>query len=104
MGSPRLTSVYVETSPLSTTLFVLFLKKSDKKFKSFPDMTFCFRLKIIPLCHTLSNVFYVSRMMLLTPNPSSNDLYILCVTDKHWLTQELTSLKLPDAAKLGDLL
>ena len=34
----------------------------------------------------------VSRKTLLTSNPSSNDLYISCVIDKSWLTQESPGL------------
>ena len=56
-------------------------------------MPFCFNLKIIPSCYTLSNAFNISRKLLRTSNPSSNDLYISCVIDKSWLTQVSPSLK-----------
>ena len=58
-------------------------------------MPFCFNLKIIPLCQTLSNAFEISRKMPLTSNPSSKDLHISCVIDKCWLIQESPGLK-PD--------
>lgn len=45
----------------NTTLCCLFLRKSDNKFKSLPDISFCFKLKIIPSCHTLSYTFNISR-------------------------------------------
>ena len=63
-GTPVLTLVDVETCLFKTTLCFLFLKKSHDKFKSSPDMSFCFNLKVIPFCHTLLNAFDVSRKTL----------------------------------------
>ena len=88
-----MTLVHVETCPFKTTLGFLFLEKSHNKFKSSPNIPFRFNLKIIPSCHTLSNAFDISRNTLLTLNSSSNDLYISCVLEKRWLTQEFPGLK-----------
>ena len=69
-GTPTLTLVHVETCTFKTTLCFLFLKKSHNKFKSSPNMSFGFNLKIIPSCHTLSNAFDIlSRKTFLTANP-----------------------------------
>ena len=72
--------VYIETCPFKTALCSLFLQKSHNKFKSSADMLFCFDLKIILSCQTLSNTF-VCRKALLTLNPSLNDLYISRIID-----------------------
>ena len=68
-GAPALTSVQEEVCPLETTLCFLFLKKFDNKFKRLPDMPFCFNLKIIPSCHTLSKALNMSRNTLRTSKP-----------------------------------
>ena len=78
-GTPALRLVHVETCPFKTALCFLFLKKSHNKFKSSPNMPFCFNLKMIPSCHTLSNAFDISRKTLLTSNPSSNDFIYLFI-------------------------
>ena len=60
-----------------------------------PEMPFCFNLKIIPSCQTLSKALDISKKTLLTSNPSSNDLEILWVIDNNWLILESPCLK-PD--------
>ena len=72
----QLPSFHQEYVKFSTTRCFLFDKKSIIKFKSFPDIPFCFNLYIKPLCHTLSNALEVSRKTPLTSFPLSNDLYI----------------------------
>ena len=52
-GTPSLTSDQEEVCPLRNTLCFLFLKIFDNRFKSFPDIPFCFSLKLRPSCHTL---------------------------------------------------
>ena len=56
-------------------------------------MSFCLNLKIIPSCHTLLNVFDISRKTLLALNPSSKDLHILRVVDKIWLKLKSPGLR-----------
>ena len=51
--TPVLTLVHVETCSFKTTLCFPFLKKLHYKFKSSPDMPFCFNLKITPPCYEL---------------------------------------------------
>ena len=89
-GNLALTLVHVKTCLFKTTLCFMFLKKAHNKFKSSPDMPFCFNLKIIPSCHTLSNDFDITRKTLLTSNTSSNDLYFKCVIGKSWLKQGIS--------------
>ena len=81
-GTPALTSAQEEVCPLRTTLCFLFLKKFDNRFKRLPDIPFCFSLKIIPSCHTLSKASDMSRNTLWTPKPSSDNWYISWVIDK----------------------
>ena len=75
-GTPELTLVHVETCPFKTTLFSLFLKKLHDKFKSLPDEPFCFNLKIIPSCHTVSNALEISKKTLLTSKKHSQTICI----------------------------
>ena len=82
---PALTLVHVKTYPFKTTVCSLLLKKFHNKFKSSPDVPFCFNLKIIHLCHTLSNAFDITKKTLLASNLSSHDLYISFVIEKNWL-------------------
>ena len=84
---PGLTSAQEEVCPLRTTLSFLFLKKLGSRFKRLPDMSFCFSLKIIPSCDTLSKTLDISRNTLRTTKPSSNDWYIWRVIDRSWLMQ-----------------
>ena len=58
-------------------------------------MPFCFSLKIMTLCQTLSNTFKIWRKTSFTSNPSSKDLYILWYIKKGWLIQEFPGFK-PD--------
>ena len=81
--------------PFSVTHCFVSFKKSVKVLKRLPDIQFCFNLKIIPLCHTLSKAFDVSKNTDRTSWRSSKDLYIWCVIDWSWLVQESPSLK-PD--------
>ena len=46
-----------EDSWAFNTVFFLCFKMSVKVLKSFPDIPFCFNLKIGPFCQTLSKVF-----------------------------------------------
>ena len=75
-GTPALTSAQAEIFPLGSTLFFLFLKKLDKRFKRLLGMLFCFSLKIKPSWHTLSKALDMSRNILRIPKPYSNDWYI----------------------------
>ena len=54
-GAHALTPGKEKVCTLSTTLCFVFLKKLNNKFKMISHMLFCLSLKIIPLCHTLSN-------------------------------------------------
>ena len=74
---------------LKVTLCFLSFKKSDKTLSSLPEIPFCFSLKIIPSCHTLSNAFEISRKTPLTSNQLSKDLCISWVIDKSCLIQSL---------------
>ena len=47
--------------PFNATLCFLFLPKSSNKFKSSPDIPFCFNLKIIASYHMVPNGFDTSR-------------------------------------------
>ena len=80
-GTTALTLFYIETCSFKTAPCFLFLQKSHNKFESSADMLFCFDLKIILSCQTLSNTFDVCRKALLTLNPTLNDLYISCVIE-----------------------
>ena len=68
-GTPAVTSAQKEDCPLRTTLCYPFLKKFDNRFKRLPDISFCFSLKIRPLCHTLSKALDMSRNTLRTSKP-----------------------------------
>ena len=46
-----------------------------------PDIPFCDSLNISPLQHTLSKALEISRKMLLTSNPLSNNWKISSVMD-----------------------
>ena len=43
-GTPALASAQEEVCSLRTTLYFLFLKKFDNRFKRLPDVPFCFSL------------------------------------------------------------
>ena len=88
-------SCHEETCPFGITPCFLAFKKSDNTLTSLPEIPFCFSLKIIPLCQTLSNAFEISRKTPLTSKPSPKDVYISLVIDKSWLMQESLGLK-PD--------
>ena len=72
-GTPALTSAQEGVYPLKTTLCFLLLKKLDNRFKRLPDIPFCFSLKLMPSCHTLSKALNMSRNTLQTSKSSSND-------------------------------
>ena len=55
---------------------------------SYPEMPFCFDLKISPSTQTLSKVLYMSEKTLIFFNPLSKDENILWLIDKSWLVQE----------------
>ena len=90
---PSLTPVHEESCPFKVNLCFLSFKKSDKTLSILPEMPFCFSLRIIPLCQTLSNTFEMSRKAPLTSNPPLKDLHISWVIDKSWLMQESSGLK-----------
>ena len=72
-----------------------FLKNVTLSLKARQLCHFVLNLKIIPSCHTLPNAFEISMKTFLILNPSSNDLYISCIIEKSWLTQESPGSK-PD--------
>ena len=94
-GTPALKFFHVENYPLRIARCFLSFKKSHERFRKFPDLPFSISLKMIPLCHTLSKVFGISKNILLTSSPSSKELYISWLIDNSWLIQELPGLK-PD--------
>ena len=53
----------------------------------------CFNLKISPLCQIPSKVLDISKKTLLTSNPLSKDVKVLCVLDNGWLIQEWPGFK-----------
>ena len=53
-GTPALTSAHEQNWPFKTTFCFLFFRKSFIKFKSLPEITFYFNLKIIHSRQTLS--------------------------------------------------
>ena len=60
-GTHTFTPAHEETCPFKVTIFFLFFKKSDEILSSLLEMPFCFSLKVILLCQTLSNVSEISR-------------------------------------------
>ena len=87
--------VHEEYFPFSTTRCFLFDKKSIIKFRSFPDIPFCFNLYVRPLCHTLSDALKILIKTPLTSYPLSNDLYISWVIANNWSVHESPGLN-PD--------
>ena len=80
--SPALTSSLEDVCPSNTNLYFLFLTKLNSRFKRLRDMSFCFILKIILLCHTLPKALDMSRNTPQTSKRSSNDWHILSVIEK----------------------
>ena len=91
--SPALTSSLEDVCPSNTNLCFLFLTKLNSRLKRLRDMSFCFILKIIPLCHTLPKALDMSRNTPQISKLSSNDWHILSVIEESWLTQESPGLK-----------
>ena len=72
--TPAVISDHLETSPFKKTLCFSSFEKSAKYSSKFPLIPFCFHLKIIPSCQTLSNAFDISWNTPLTSYPLLNDL------------------------------
>ena len=68
-GVPVWKSAQEDVCTLETTPCSPLLKKFVNRFKRLPDMPFCFSLKMIPLCHTLSKALDISRNTLQTSKP-----------------------------------
>ena len=88
LGTPSFTPFHEKTCPFKVSLCFLSFEKSDKTLSTLPEIPFCFSLKIIPSCQTLSNDFEISRKAPLTSNHLSKDLYTSWVIDKSSLIQE----------------
>ena len=94
-GTPAWTLVHDKFWSLSTTHCFLFLKKSNKVWRSWPKLPFCFNFKISPSCQTLSKALNMSEKILLTSNPLSKDVKVSWLIGNSWLIQESPGWK-PD--------
>ena len=93
-GTPAFTSLQDECWQFKTTRCFLDFKKYFKSSSNLPEMPFSWSLNIRPSCHTLSNALHISKNTPRTSKPLSKDLYISCVIERSWLTQESPPLKL----------